>query len=382
LKIFLSFFQSLKKHPIPAYDFWQYYLKNGIEEAGHEWAECPGVDWAYGLLLHNKPGFEEWQKETWDKTIDWLKKNPVDLFLSYLYPHMVSMDAVREIKSTGIPCVNFFCDHLRDFKKLPSSLSVFDLNWVPEYKAIKLYQDAGYSHINLPMPIWVEPKLRVLQNENNQQITFIGSKDIQRQKLLEDIVAHSPDIALTVYGRGWQEGTAIPKPATAYTLSDKLQYQLKFIKTQGPAAYLRKLNSKQHATPISDQLKQKIHGLPDFEQYNKLTSCSMVTVGVNRYPSFHYPFFKPDSYSRLRDIEAPMLGACYLTEWTEGIDKLYETGSEIETYKNAEEFVEKVKELQADPVKRKTLRVNGQKRALEMHNIPSSLNSIICALNL
>ena len=121
-------------------------------------------------------------------------------------------------------------------------------------------------------------------------------------------------------------------------------------------------------------------GVPAFDQYNELTSRSMITVGINRYPSFHFPFDQPDSYSRLRDIEAPMLGACYLTEWTEGIDELYIPGNEIETYRNADEFIEKVKALQGDHKKRKSLKINGQKRALETHSILSSLNKLLCAL--
>jgi spore maturation protein CgeB len=77
-----------------------------------------------------------------------------------------------------------------------------------------------------------------------------------------------------------------------------------------------------------------------------------------------------------------MFGACYLTEWTEGIEDLYEIGHEIEVYRNAAEFIEKAKELIADPAKRKTLKVNGQKRALNDHNITSSLNKIITSLNI
>ena len=77
-----------------------------------------------------------------------------------------------------------------------------------------------------------------------------------------------------------------------------------------------------------------------------------ITLGVNRYPSFRFPATRPDTYSRLRDIEAPMLGACYLTEWTEGLDQLYDLELEIATYRSAEDMVEKLAELGADPARR------------------------------
>ena len=44
----------------------------------------------------------------------------------------------------------------------------------------------------------------------------------------------------------------------------------------------------------------------------------------------------------MRDIEAPMLSACYLTQWTEGLEDLYELGEEIETYNSVEEMANKI----------------------------------------
>jgi len=76
-----------------------------------------------------------------------------------------------------------------------------------------------------------------------------------------------------------------------------------------------------------------------------------------------------------------MLGACYLTEWTEGLDELYSIGVDIETYVDADSFIEKVSMLTADAKKRKMLRVNGQKKALQNHGIPQSLTRIIKRLN-
>jgi spore maturation protein CgeB len=108
----------------------------------------------------------------------------------------------------------------------------------------------------------------------------------------------------------------------------------------------------------------------------------MITLGINRYPSFRFPLVKPDTYSRLRDIEAPMLGACYLTEWTEGIDELYDTQNEIAVYRNEAELINKIAELRADHDTRKKLKANGQKRALEKHSIPASLAKIKSKLNI
>lgn len=376
MNIFLSFLQSPVIHPIPAYSFWEHYIKNGITETGHQWSECATVDWALGLVPKSKPTQLKWKENAWEQTIDHLKKHPADLFLSYLYADQIDITAINEIKRMGIPCVNFFCDNVRDFKKLPDEFAAFNLNWVPEHKALKLYQKAGYAYINLPMPIWIDPQLRVFNAESNQKITFIGSKEIQRLLFFEKVIQQCRDLPLAIYGNGWDEDALSKDALPPLNLADKLNYQTQFIKKNGVVPYLRKLNQRNIDTVISPGLKSKTQGAISFETYNKLTAQSMITVGINRYPSFHFPINKPDSYSRLRDIEAPMLGACYLTEWTAGIEDLYDIGNEIATYKSVEDFIDMVKELQSNGAKRKRLKVNGQKRALTDHSVPQSISKI------
>ena len=77
-----------------------------------------------------------------------------------------------------------------------------------------------------------------------------------------------------------------------------------------------------------------------------------------------------------------MLGACYLTEYTEGLEVLYDLGSEIETFKNIEEMASKIDMLKRDKNKRNELRINGQKRSLNEHNITNSIYKIIQYFNI
>jgi hypothetical protein len=378
MKIFLSFLQSKKRYDIPAYGFWEYYIKNGIVEAGHSWDEAPDVDWALGIVPKSAGEQNSWKENAWAQTIKYLKKNPADIFLSYLYPEQIDTDAVSQIKKIGIPCVNFYCDNVRHFKNAPVEFSQFDLNWVPECKAVRIYQKAGFPNINLPMPIWLQPDLRILPAELNEQVTFIGSKDIQRQLFFERIAAKMPGLPLAIYGSGWVKGGTTPfLVEPAYTLGKKIRYQFDFIKDNGIRPYLRKLNQRANSAGISKELAPKIHGTTTFEKYNELTAGSMITVGVNRYPTYDFPLDRPDTYSRLRDIEAPMLGACYLTEYTEGIENLYDTNNEIAVYHSEDDFIENVCLLQKDKMKREKLRLNGQKRALSEHSVMQSLIQII-----
>src|SRR6266513_2305327 len=136
MRILLSCLQSLKRHPLPAYDFWRPYFVQGCEEAGIECAEVPGVDWAEGLIHPPGEDLEEWRARTWETVLAFVRKehgrHPILFFLSYLYPKQVDPTAIKELHRMGIPTVNFFCDNVREFDRVPPEYSPFALHWVPE----------------------------------------------------------------------------------------------------------------------------------------------------------------------------------------------------------------------------------------------------------
>lgn len=71
-----------------------------------------------------------------------------------------------------------------------------------------------------------------------------------------------------------------------------------------------------------------------------------------------------------------MLGACYLTEWTEGVERLYELGAEIETYRTPEEMAAKLAELSGDSQRRGAMRERAQRRALSDYSVPRTVKRI------
>jgi len=384
MRIFISCQQALRKHDIPAYAFWETYIKKGIEEAGFEWLEAHMVDWAEGLTYDNRFSGAAWRERTWSKTVSWVKKEhakkPISLFLGYLYPNQIDIAAIQEIQSIGIPCVNFFCDNVREFTHIPTEFTCFDLHWVPEFKAVPMYQKAGLGYVYAPMPLWVPTGQRSWQHPEKYGISFIGSRDIQREILFAQVL--DAGIPLEIRGTGWDKSSqsVINNGNTQRNLWKTGTNQFDFIASNGFRPWLRKISSKMLPKRSEYSFSEYVKKKPNDLEYVEITQQSMITLGVNRYPSFRYPLNKPDTYSRLRDLEAPMLGACYLTEWTEGLDDLYELGTEIETYKTAEEMVDKIKYLQAEPDKRKKLRFSGQRRALSDHTVAKSLSKIFKSL--
>lgn len=382
MRIFVIWFQSHKKHNIPGYQFWRNYWTNAITEAGHEWVEAPEIDWVEGLTFQGEM-LSQWQERTWYEALKAIQHehriHHIDLCLSYLFPQQVLPTAIKEIQSLGIPCVNFFCDNVREFTKIPKEFYCFDLHWVPEYKALSLYREAQLNYIYAPMPVWVAPYQRTITDTENYGVTFIGSHDIQREILLSQVL--SANVNLEIRGAGWlwlkdSLENMEPKKSEKNNITNTLRNQFHFIQNQGFKPWLRKLEMKLKPRISTCDFADFVKPSPNDTEYVKIIQESMITLGINRYPSYRYDLSQPNTYSRMRDIEAPMIGACYLTEWTEGLEDLYVLGKEIETYRNAEELVDKIRYLNSSPDVRKMLRTNGQKRALSDHSINKTLTRI------
>ncbi len=384
MRIFLICQQSLNNHPIPAYRYWEIYFKRGIEEGGGEWLEAAGLDWAEGLMYSERKALKNWRERTWEAAVSYIKKQhqtrPIEMVLAYLFPKQVEPAAVKRIQSFGIPCVNFFCDNIRELVKVPTEFRCFDLHWVPEFKARKMYRQAGLKHMYAPMPYWVPPDKRVWQHPESYEVTFIGSRDQQRETLFA--AALKLGVSLEIRGKGWEPAPAATAQPQRRGLRKIIANQPRFIAQQGFKAWARKGIFKLRPRIADGVFNDYVRKRPDDDEYIKITQQSIITIGVNRYPSYRHPFSKPNTYSRLRDIQAPMMGGCYLTEWTEGLDQLYDIGKEIEIYRTPEEMVERIRELKRNPEKRKSMRRKAQRRALTDHSIKKSIGKIKTVLGL
>ena len=78
MRILLSCLQSPKSHPIAAYEHWRLYLTKGCEEAGIEFVEVPGVDWAEALTYSPGPELGQWHARTWEAVLAFVRRELAD----------------------------------------------------------------------------------------------------------------------------------------------------------------------------------------------------------------------------------------------------------------------------------------------------------------
>jgi len=387
LRILLSCQQSLQNYALPAYRFWRTYFIAGLREAGHEVFEVPDTDWARALLPLSATELNQWRNEQWSRTLAFVRATPgLDLFLGYLYSRQIEPSALKELRTLGIRTVNFFCDNVREFRRLPVQFAPFDLHWVPEYDALPLYAARNWPALFAPMPCWVAPARRVAQETTSECIVFIGRRDPLRSALLAH--AARANLPLKLYGAGWSNAAepaaiasaaAQPNPSVRARLSDWKD----FYRRQGPGPTWRRFSGSGTPTPDATfDFSSWSHAAPDDDGYAQITASSAITLGVNRCPPPAGGGGRPLVYSRLRDIEAPMLGACYLTEWAPELASLYEVGSEIEIYRDEHELVAQARALLADPARRHRLRLAALRRAHADHTIGATLTKIATRLGL
>ena len=386
LRVFLACQQDIPNapvHPVPAYRFWLDYFASALREAGHTLLSPANVDWAKGLLPLSPSERTAWLEHTWSRTVDYIQREnrraPIDFALFYLFPDQVLPGALSELRSIGVPTVNFFCDNVREFTSVPTAFVGFDLHWVPEFEALSLYARAGLPHLHAPMPMWVSPDLRTPPRKETDDITFIGSHDPLREDLLARAVQRG--LVLRLHGAGWKSifPSTLPASPRRHNPLRTVANQVSFVRRYGLVGLYYRTTYQLRARQNPGWIERHWQPLaPD--AYALITRESCVTLGINRYPGFRHTFDRPGCYSRLRDIEAPMLGACYLTEYAPGLEQLYDLENEILTYQTIDGLLAQIERLRGDHDLRRQLRTAGQRRALVEHSLPRSLQRIAAKL--
>ncbi|ALV25157.1 putative protein, putative glycosyltransferase [Campylobacter iguaniorum] len=83
-----------------------------------------------------------------------------------------------------------------------------------------------------------------------------------------------------------------------------------------------------------------------------------------------------------RDFEAPLTGSLYMTQYHDELKEYFELGVDIETYKNKEELLEKVKFYLSCDEKREKIAQNGYEKCLQNYTAKKSYEKIFGYLGL
>jgi len=308
---------------------------------------------------------------------------PIGLFLSYFYNSHFAPEGFSELRRLGIPTVTFFCNSLYQFELVRDIARAADFAWHAEKPARDLYVAAGAR------PVWVQmaadPNLYIpVPGAVREPVAcFIGQRCADRDRWAATLLR--AQVPLRLYGSGWSTppppsadadaasaahvearylGRVSPRPGTraAYFAAIRQNWRANGL-WSGSARTWRQLHYRRESRKLHSLLAAHARGPLTFDQQEQVVSECELILNFSNVWADGRPGSVLIPHVRLRDFEAPMRRACYLTGHTEEITEFYEVGKEIDTYRTPEELVDKCRFYLAHPDAAERLREAGFRRA-------------------
>ncbi len=241
------------------------------------------------------------------------KSAPIDLLMGQMWANVIDPEVLMKIQKMGIPTVNISMDD-----KIPDLWSYINghrMGSVGLIKGLDLVLTTSpeaclwYKIESCPVVYWLlasDPSMFYPRGEKIYDIVFVGGKYGERGKLVEKIM--SAGISVEAFGPGWPNGF---------------------------------INAEKIAEVFG---KAKIILGSGYVAYNK----DILTI-------------------KLRDFDAPMAGALYITNRNPDLLRIFREGKEIECYDTVEECIQKIKFYLSNPEKLKAVAEAGLKNARENH---------------
>jgi len=107
-----------------------------------------------------------------------------------------------------------------------------------------------------------------------------------------------------------------------------------------------------------------------------LSRCRVV-LGLNEGRDVHGVY---QSYLKLRDIEFPGYGCCYLTQHNEDVEHAFDVGREVLTFRSAVEAASLVRRSRGEEAWARAIGQAGRRRVLAEHTWGPRLRELAAAL--
>jgi spore maturation protein CgeB len=305
-----------------------------------------------------------------DKLMDNLKKEhsrqPFALFFSYLMDGMVDTAVIDEIRKTGIPTCNFSCNNTHQFDLVDEISPHFDYNLHSEKYVADKFRRIGANPVWFPMA--ANPKYyKPYGLPRIYDVTFVGQRYARRPFYIWHLLENG--ISVDVFGPGWQLNR---QKFLGEILRNMSRYLLAIKATMATRDNMRADYSARLAwLDFADQLRRKhgshMHSPLSDEDMILLYSKSQISLGFLEVYNEHNPAAIVKQHLHLRDFEAPMCGALYITGFCEELTEFYEPDKEVLVYHSENELLDKLRYYLKHESQAEKVREAGHIRALTCH---------------
>ncbi len=310
------------------------------------------------------------------------RRGGIDVFLSYFYNAHFDPAGFDELRRTGIPSINFYCNSIYQFELVSAVAAKADYAWHAERDARPRYLSVGAS------PVWVQmgadPNVYhpVEGAARRNAACFVGQRYADRDRWMASLI--KAEVPVEIYGPGWRADASRSEQSetrsqeylgrvqpVAGSFGSYLQALAKTFRCHGWISGSLRLGRqwryRRDTRRLSPLFERHARGPIPFEKISEIFGMHDVCINFSNVWADGRPGSDLIPHVRLRDFEAPMCRTCYLTGETEEIHHFYEVGHEVDTYSSAGEFVDKVKFYLRDHYAAERLRENGYRRARAQH---------------
>jgi spore maturation protein CgeB len=259
----------------------------------------------------------------------WVAEERPDVIFTYFSGELVFPETVQALRSFGVPMIHFSLNDKEHFVgKVRGGLAFgsrdicrwFDLCWTSTEDALKKYCVEGALPVYLPEG--ANPELhRPWELEKIIDVSFVGQCYGNRPETIRSL--REAGIRVEAYGYGWPNG------------------------------------------PLS------------IEEMVRLYAKSRINLGFGGVEGHEETYCLKG-----RDFEIPMSGGLYLTEHHPELERVYDLGKEIVTYRGFDDLLANIRHLLADPQRAEAIRQAGFRRALKEHTWEMRFERVFSLMNL
>jgi spore maturation protein CgeB len=322
--------------------------------------------------------------QTTDRILDEVREarrhGPIHLFLSYFYNAHFDPEGFECLRQLGIPSVNFYCNSIHQFEQVAEIAAQVDFSWHPERDARQSYLAVGANPIHVQMGADPQTYFPVSGVDRLARACFVGQRYADRDRWLSALV--EANIPIDIYGAGWTSDSephvaGVPETSVYLgreqirpgTFKSYRKLIMTDIRRHGVIGAIRQAARQAAYRSETQRLAQRLHPCVKGKAGDlpSIFGAYEVSVNLSNVWTDGRPGSPLVSHIRLRDFEAPMSRACYLTGHNDEISEFYDLGREVDTYRDKLELADKARFYLVKAGAAERLREAGYRRARHDH---------------
>lgn len=344
-------------------DLWRRHFYQGLAGALPEVVLPADVDFSWArpasdATLAASPERTSMSERLWEQ----IRQAPVDAVISYCFASDIDEALVKTTVASGRPWINFFCDSTYAFDRVEPLAREASLNWFPESAAEWRYVALGRPWLCRPYALNPAALPESPCEVAAHTLGFVGAPT--RNRILRLAALAALGCPVTVRGEGWRR-----QPGQAGGAGRRRTPPLSDLRA------LRRLPERILVRTLRPLLRAggrlNDDGLAHF-----VSECRMI-LGLNEGG----PRRRADrSYLKLRDIEFPGYGACYLTQHNQDVERAFDVGREVLTFRGLREAVAIARDYASHPEMAQAVGRAGRRRVLAEHTWSTRITELARAL--